>query len=243
MQLIEADGTELNGLSVHTFPIHVAQRYSFILETNQTARPYWIRAVMNTNCFQSSDGLDPQILGILQYNNSGVLPNTTSWDDSMDTVCRDLNLTELSPLDARQMPNTADLTLRIDVSFQTVAHDLNYGFMNSTSWVPLNGSNILGVAGSETTVSGVDPNFSLSSQLVYSIPTIQTVEYHSRILYLYSLLLNNLDEGTHPFHLHGHKFWVLAQGDGVYNASAIVQNTNPVFRDTVSVRNCALARR
>ena len=50
-----------------------------------------------------------------------------------------------------------------------------------------------------------------------------------------SLLLNNLDEGTHPFHLHGHKFWVMAQGDGVYN-STVKNDLNPIQRDTVSVR-------
>lgn len=50
-----------------------------------------------------------------------------------------------------------------------------------------------------------------------------------------SILINNLDEGTHPFHLHGHKFWVLAQGDGDFTES-VPLDTNPVFRDTVSVR-------
>ena len=52
-----------------------------------------------------------------------------------------------------------------------------------------------------------------------------------------SLLLNNLDEGTHPFHLHGHKFWVMAQGDGNFNYSMPL-DTNPVTRDTVSLRMC-----
>jgi len=50
-----------------------------------------------------------------------------------------------------------------------------------------------------------------------------------------SLLLNNLDEGTHPFHLHGHKFWVLAQGDGDYKNTTVL-DPNPIFRDTVAVR-------
>jgi FtsP/CotA-like multicopper oxidase with cupredoxin domain len=53
--------------------------------------------------------------------------------------------------------------------------------------------------------------------------------------------VNNLDEGTHPFHLHGHKFWVLAQGDGVYQSSTPLA-PNPVFRDTVSVRILPLTR-
>ena len=163
-------------LNVHTFPIHVAQRYSFILETNQTSQEYWIRALMNTNCMQGSPD-NPLILGILQYNNTNGLPNTTAWDSTMDPVCQDLNLTELVPLNGPSMPTTFDLFVRIDISFQTGAGDLNFGYMNSTSWVPLNGTNILAKGATQATVSGVDPNFSISSQLVYSIPNIQTVEY------------------------------------------------------------------
>ncbi len=38
----------------------------------------------------------------------------------------------------------------------------------------------------------------------------------------------------HPFHLHGHHFWVLASGDGPYNSSveAMYNLVNPMYRDT-----------
>jgi len=242
--MIEVDGTPIQPIGIHTFPIHVAQRYSFILETNQSASSYWIRAVMNTNCFNhDNDQLDPQVLGILQYNTSLAIPNTTAWDNSMDVICRDLLLTDLVPLENIPVPE-ADLFVRVDVSFQTKAAELNFGFMNSTSWIPLNGSDILSQVGAgeaagtgNYSVLGVDSSdFSISSQFVYSIPSIKTVEY---ILFGIapdiSILLNNLDEGTHPFHLHGHKFWVLATGSGVYNTSVALDPT-PIYRDTVSVR-------
>src|SRR3981189_1499186 len=137
--MIEVDGTALDPITVHTFPIHVAQRYSFILESNQTAQSYWIRAVMNINCFNNpNDQLDPQVLGILQYNASLAIPNTTAWDETMDVVCRDLNLSDLVPLNLVPVPEP-DMQIRVDVSFQTKAGELNFGFMNSSSWVPLNG--------------------------------------------------------------------------------------------------------
>src|SRR5271169_1141190 len=125
--MIEADGTPLTPIGVHTFPIHVTQRYSFILETNQTATSYWIRAVMNTNCFNNqNEQLDPDVLAILQYNSTSVsIPNTTSWDQSMDVVCRDLNLTDLVPLNPEPLPES-NLFVRVDVSFQTRAADLNF---------------------------------------------------------------------------------------------------------------------
>jgi len=178
--MIEADGTPLDPISVHTFPIHVAQRYSFILTTNQTAQSYWIRAVMNTNCFNlDNPQLDPDVFAILQYNTTAVsIPNTTSWDTSMDVVCRDLNLTELVPLNPSPLLQP-DTFVRVDTSFQTRAGDLNYAFMNNTSWAPLNGSNILEVFPTQGNVSvaGVDNAFPLSTQLVYAFPNVQTVEY------------------------------------------------------------------
>lgn len=41
----------------------------------------------------------------------------------------------------------------------------------------------------------------------------------------------------HPFHLHGHHFWVLGSGDGPYNttAASTFNLVNPMFRDTQTV--------
>lgn len=38
----------------------------------------------------------------------------------------------------------------------------------------------------------------------------------------------------HPFHLHGHHFWVLGSGSGPYNSSveATLNLVNPMYRDT-----------
>lgn len=40
----------------------------------------------------------------------------------------------------------------------------------------------------------------------------------------------------HPFHLHGHHFWMLGTGMGYFNASSATLNTvNPIYRDTVTI--------
>jgi hypothetical protein len=102
----------------------------------------------------------------------------------MDVVCRDLNLADLVPLNPAPVPEP-DMQVRVDVSFQTKAGELNFGFMNSSSWVPLNGTNILTQVSSGAlsatgnySVQGVDSSdFSISNQFVYSIQSIKTVEY------------------------------------------------------------------
>ena len=136
---------------------------------------------MNTNCFnQDNPQLDPNVLAILSYDSEESTPNTTAWDPVMDVICRDLNLTELTPLDPIPVP-TRETFVRIDISFQDIAGDLNYGFLNSTSWVSLNGSNVLNhvayVPGNYSVQEVDSTDFSISHQLVFSVPTIQTVEY------------------------------------------------------------------
>jgi hypothetical protein len=136
---------------------------------------------MDTNCFnQDNSQLDPEVFAILRYNDGVALPNTTAWDPTMAVICLDLNLADLVPLNPLPVPEPHTF-IRIDISFQTRAADLNYGFLNNTSWIPLNGSNILDQTATKAgnySVTGVDStDFSIANQLVYSLPTIQTVEY------------------------------------------------------------------
>jgi FtsP/CotA-like multicopper oxidase with cupredoxin domain len=44
------------------------------------------------------------------------------------------------------------------------------------------------------------------------------------------LVLRNMAPLVHPIHLHGHNFWILAEGVGSWNGS--VNNSNPQRRDT-----------
>jgi hypothetical protein len=172
----------LEPLELEVGTIHVAQRYDFILETNQTGGSYWIRAVMNTNCFSAGNpSLDPDVFAILQYNNTNyALPNTSAWDPVLDPICRDLSLSELIPLNPLPLPQP-DLFVQFDLSFQPRgASEITYAFVNSTSWVPLNGTNDLNIASNPNgnfSVLGVDSTDFPSTQFVYSIPEVTTVEY------------------------------------------------------------------
>jgi FtsP/CotA-like multicopper oxidase with cupredoxin domain len=57
------------------------------------------------------------------------------------------------------------------------------------------------------------------------------------------LIVNNLDDGDHPLHLHGHTFWIVGSGVGryIYPESEFstshpmydLKSDNPMRRDTV----------
>eukprot|EP00798_Chlamydomonas_sp_ICE-L_P030206 gene30206-35190_t len=52
------------------------------------------------------------------------------------------------------------------------------------------------------------------------------------------IVVNNYDTAEHPFHMHGHTFWVMSQGathEGVYSSSSLPHDENPMRRDTVTV--------
>ncbi|CAF1332906.1 unnamed protein product [Rotaria sordida] len=54
------------------------------------------------------------------------------------------------------------------------------------------------------------------------------------------VIINNIDFAPHPFHLHGHHVWILAQGntkDGYFNQSTLdnilYNRISPIYRDTL----------
>ncbi|KAI8652064.1 hypothetical protein NCS56_01423200 [Fusarium sp. Ph1] len=131
------------------------------------------------------------------------------------------------------LPPKAKETLVFYAKTEKLAH-LNYepvGFINHTSWKPQS-LPLLSQNRSAWDESQLVPFIGLSS----NEPT--------RV----DIVINNLDDGAHPFHIHGHSFYVLSSyrdegrsGWGSYNPSSSDQPPNglnldfPLRKDTVSV--------
>jgi FtsP/CotA-like multicopper oxidase with cupredoxin domain len=52
------------------------------------------------------------------------------------------------------------------------------------------------------------------------------------------LVINNLDGGEHPIHMHGRRMYVIArgkEGSGNFNATSEVNNVDPIIRDSITV--------
>lgn len=67
------------------------------------------------------------------------------------------------------------------------------------------------------------------THFVSSCPLLQVVE----------LVINNMDEGEHPIHMHGRRMYVIARGkdgDGNFNVTTNeVNEIDPIVRDSVTV--------
>jgi FtsP/CotA-like multicopper oxidase with cupredoxin domain len=236
LTVIEADSTLVQPVNVNRLPIHIAQRYSVILHTNQTATNYWIRAHMNTLCFSSTNAgiLNPDVRALLSYTNTTYEPTQSQdWGSALDTNCEDLDLSDLVPLVPEAAPSP-DKTYVIDVSFQIGAYALDRAYINNTySWAPqtiptLNQA-LTGLHADNNTFNSTGLSTAYApSQFIITSPETQTID----------LLINSLDEGAHPFHLHGHQFWIMATSDkGYFDWSSYpsLNTTNPMRRDTMTV--------
>jgi FtsP/CotA-like multicopper oxidase with cupredoxin domain len=205
-----------------------------------------IRAEMNTNCYAASnDVLNPDVRAILTYINTTTAPGDSSqdWLDAYDVVCQDLNNTMLSPVVAQQAP-PANVLYEIQFSFLIGDYQLSRPFINGTQWIPdyndptLNQA-IAGLSAGNisTTAAGVVSGDFTANQFMISLPEVQVVDF----------IVMNFDDGSHPFHLHGHVFQVMATSPDQYfpwdtDLYSLINSTeaneytkNPMRRDTITL--------
>ncbi|KDQ55438.1 multicopper oxidase [Jaapia argillacea MUCL 33604] len=230
LTVVEADGTAVQPFQVNSLWLTVAQRYSVLVTTNQTAGAYWMRAGLDTSSFNyPSPNTQTEVRGVIRYGTSdpNAMPNTALLTNPPTLPAGSpgpmaVDSTALAPANVTAAPN-ATFTSYVTVSMQYPAGQDYLGeflaFVNSTSWAPLmNTTTLFSHTGSNLVDSSATFN---DSQLITTIDEVNVVQ----------LEVDNLDDSDHPFHLHGHKFWVMDIGVGRYQGGAF-NNTNPMMRDT-----------
>ncbi|KAF6812223.1 l-ascorbate oxidase [Colletotrichum musicola] len=248
--ITEVDGTAVNPAPFHRLNILPAQRYSVVLETNvTTADSFWMRARMITHCFaRENPWLDPEVRAVVRYTEAAdplTEPQSRSWDEVIDVDCRDMDTTTLRPVDAVKAPKTSS-SMYLRANFEIGAWRLSRGFFNTSTWRGNITSpslyRIVDVAHSNNDTAlplstGVnDVAFDPQKEFVYQTTGIETVD----------IVVSNFDDGAHPFHLHGHKFFVLKQSPTGYPPATMTELEeelrtsgaleNPLRRDTVTVQ-------
>lgn len=240
----EVDGTDVTSTqSIHRLNINPAQRYSIVVPPPKNNKDlYWMRARMISHCFAYEEPeLKEEVRAVVRYGNPGVAvePTSKDWPEIIELECRDLNLSTLSAVPAIAAPEKADNQVYLRSSFQIKDWRLSRGFLNDSSY-RANMShptlNTLVEAYREKKEPhmyylsypfGVNKGFDEKHTFVYQTTGIRTID----------ILIQNFDDGNHPFHLHGYKFFVLASGHG-YPPTEMYETldvTNPLRRDTASV--------
>lgn len=229
LPVTEVDGVTVEPVTDSSVLLGPGQRYSIVLSTNQTdpSNLYWFRARMINHCFAENVLPDQGVAtaqAIVRYNTTGpvselegqevVLPTTENDSGKFTVICKDKASEMYKPIPARPAPDYAHHSWYLRVNLEIGAWRLERGFINQSSFRPqlqfptlhrfVDGLK----AGNETfEVEGVnDKAFETKDELVVSSESVEVVD----------VILQNFDEGNHPFHMHGQQLFILAHGHGYF---------------------------
>ncbi|CAG8470658.1 7529_t:CDS:2 [Scutellospora calospora] len=238
MTIIECEGTNVQKHTVDFLPINIAERYSVIIDCNQPVNNYWIRASMSRcsipyqpgdpDTINSNSSLNYDVRGILSYDGAPKGEPQSTGVKIPKSQCYDQDVSTLKPYPPQPPPQSSTSTLELAVNVGFVQpSDVLEATVNGSSYVP---------DFKEPTImklkNGIDPSkfFRSDNAYGYDFPHCAVVD----------LIIRNLERRTHPFHLHGHNFWVICQGEaGSFNKSlgSLEYNlVDPPLRDIVTVK-------
>ncbi|KAF2494641.1 hypothetical protein BU16DRAFT_573046 [Lophium mytilinum] len=213
LTVISMDYVPITPYKTDILNINIGQRYMVIVEADQPVNDYWMRSDNQNACAATTQALD--IKGIVRYDGSnGTTPTTTAYNYTGE--CVDEPYASLVPyvsLDA----SDEDEEDKYDVTISANSANLFKWYLSGTTF-----------------------------QSQYDNPTLyQYYQNGSAPTYSGNLILDVPNEGEwvyiiiesgvalpHPIHLHGHDFFVLAEGNGTYDDSVDLKLSNPPRRDT-----------
>ncbi|WQF88530.1 Putative multicopper oxidase, second cupredoxin domain-containing protein [Colletotrichum destructivum] len=229
LEVISADFVPINPYSVSDVSIGIGQRYDVVVRANQAAGDYWLRAIPQLACSDNENTLD--IKGVVRYDPSSTSDPTGEVPTYMDTCADELmsNLVPVVAIEAGQQSYDDTLTVGLQVIASQFKWTLNANTFLSdwdypSKWPPsvIRSCHMLTweTAAIEQVLEGND---------TYSVQQ-NIVQLNEANVWVHFIIQNPIGL-THPIHLHGHDFWVLAQGSGTYDSSVALQTVNAPRRD------------
>lgn len=222
LTVIAADFVPIKPYVTDNIILGSGQRYDVVVEANQDGPAYWLRAIYQTACNNNDNDNKDNILGIIRYTGSDVGQDpTTTVSTAISNSCGDEPYKNLVPWVSHQVGNS-DVQDYLGMSWYYEL-DLVFHWTLRTKTLIVNWS--------EPTIMDI-------YQGVNTFPgdsNVVTINEADQWVYwiIQDLTLVN---AYHPMHLHGHDFYILAQGIGAYIPGITKLNTvNPPRRDTATL--------
>ncbi|KAL7274854.1 hypothetical protein RUND412_002215 [Rhizina undulata] len=225
MRVVEVDGVYTDPMKTDMIYLTPAQRTGVLVTMlNNTGANWPIVASMDQSLFDVvPTKINPNVTGWLVYNSTQPNPNPTpvsTFDNALDDIL-------LVSEDGLALFGDPDYTIVLTMSFADLGNGANYAFINNVTYV---------VPKVATLYTALSTGSLATNETVYSRYTNSFILGHNQVI---EIVLNNLDTGKHPFHLHGHNFQVIYRSPaeaGVYNFTANYSfPAVPMRRDTVFV--------
>jgi L-ascorbate oxidase len=250
MTVVEVAGQYVEPVTLANLDVYSGETYSVIFTADQnTSRNYW--ATVNVRGRNQST---PQGLAVLNYlpNSDTLLPTTPP------TLSPQWNLFNLSMANAqayRAHPNYAEQpptgTANRQLFLFTTQNTFNGGkkwAVNNISYVPTTSPVLGALKYDDLQELGPPPpdSFDLTRINIYDTPN-NTETTTGSGLYIFQLndivdviiqntnMLKDHTSEIHPWHLHGHDFWVLGYGTGVYDPQNSTQTATLNYQNPLKV--------
>ncbi|OJD30710.1 multicopper oxidase [Diplodia corticola] len=218
LTVIAMDFVPIEPYQTEYLDINMGQRYDVVITADQEEKDYWIRAIPQAAC--SSNANVDNIRAILRYDSSSTAePTTAAYTDFVDE-CVDEPYASLVP--ALVQNPTSSM-----VASDSTDMPVTVGVLNNLFKWYISAKTMAVEWGSPTTMS------------VYNGKTDWTdndhiVELTAANEWVY-FVIETAQGVPHPFHLHGHDFWILAAGTGTYSESVTLNTANPPRRDVATL--------
>ncbi|KAI9228012.1 MAG: Cupredoxin [Piptocephalis tieghemiana] len=223
LTLIETDMTPVQPHTVDRLSIHVAQRYSVVVEADAAVDNYWMRAELSDTCmFVHNPLLDRMGLAEIRYDGSPEgEPTSKSVHEVKEKECVDLDYRSLIPIEAQEAEHPSKRYV-LNFYFNPDEKGVRRGYVNNSTYA-------------------VEPYNPVLNKVFDDVRTFKKSE--SVIVLekdeIIELVLNNFWGREHPFHLHGHEFQVLSWNTSSHydphHSPTAYNLENPIRRDTTTV--------
>lgn len=223
LQVIEVDGVSTKPLDSQKIYLAAGQRVSVLVKTKGTTEfNYFIRGDMAPVMFDYiPDDLNLNVDIPVYYDRSS--PFAPKDKDSHEPYrYDDAFIAPLHPEPAL----VPDRSVNMTIDFMENTDGLNHGVINNLPYLP-------------PLVPTLHTLLSIEEDLVDDVRVYgpQSLTYIYDLDQVIELVINNFDDGPHPFHLHGHIFQVIARGKGTFTTTTPLDDVpkNPTYRDTIGV--------
>ncbi|KAL5894960.1 hypothetical protein ACKVWC_000179 [Pyricularia oryzae] len=231
VRVVEADGVWMEeSAPVDVLYLAAAQRYSVLLKAKSDAtQNFAIVSTMDEELFDDApEDLNPSVTGWLVYNEEKPLPEPDKLAPDSGILLDDMNLV---PADKFRLLDAVSQSIEFNIHMKILGNGVNYAFFNNITYVGPKVPTLY----TALTVGGAT---AATNPIVYGSHTNTHVLRHNDVV---ELVVNNFDDGDHPFHLHGHNFQVITRSDAdagpfVPSNRPRLQRDIPLRRDTVLIR-------
>jgi L-ascorbate oxidase len=253
MTVVEADGYYVEPFIVENLYIYSGQTYSVIIKADQDpSRNYWATSNVISRHPQTPPGL-----AILNYQPNEpqrspptVPPAGPVWNDTANQFAQG------QALKARQgfihtPPPTSDRVL-VFLTTQNTVNGYNRWAVNNVSLDVPNTPYLIALKYNMTDVLDQTPppdrcksvNYDIKNASRNKNATSSNAIYRLKFNSTVDIIMQNANtmkastSETHPWHLHGHDFWILGYGLGKFDINTDPKKynlVNPVMRNTVPV--------